>query len=133
MNIAGVFTYLPLPSSYGFVCSSRSISLSRPSSARTPVVHKYLYGFNQDRQDGVVFQNFMVSSETNSPLNCIKHSEKYVSKVVHFHRNNDAVLRQIQVLVGHKNVRGVHQGTYMSNAHMDKNAHCPVVLGKSCV
>ena len=54
----GVFLYVPSASESG--CSQRNYPMTGPHSHWMPLVHKYLHGFQQDRQKGIAFQHYQV-------------------------------------------------------------------------
>ncbi|KAI0218488.1 hypothetical protein LSAT2_029826 [Lamellibrachia satsuma] len=58
-DMHGVLLYLP--SSTRAACPQRTYSMSSPDQNWTPLVHKYLRGLQNVKQDGVIFQDFMLS------------------------------------------------------------------------
>ena len=57
--VTGVLLYLP--SSTRAACPLRTYSMSTPDPHWTPLIHRYLRGLQQVKQDGVTFQDFMVN------------------------------------------------------------------------
>ncbi|KAI0215917.1 hypothetical protein LSAT2_032052 [Lamellibrachia satsuma] len=57
-EIKGVFLYVPSASETG--CSQQIYRMTGPDSHWMPLVHKYLHDFQQEKQDGVAFQDYQL-------------------------------------------------------------------------